>query len=225
MSKSSFSSYILFLLIVVITIPGLGQTRVGKVGIGVDGSIQYLLGAGATNPSLGLGGGLNFSCSLAEGLSLRSKFAMNQLSWKGANTSDTKTDLMTLNLYLSGDLMPNSSFNVFPFFGGGMVFYDPKNDLGGRAFKADGVTPVSSFDFNYGGGIGFDYFPNEFWSITLMGEYVFTGSSYYAGSAALNNNPSNDNYTRVSLQIRYYFFDQDFITKLLKAQRERLKRK
>ncbi len=223
MSRLSFNSSILFLLMITIVAPGFGQTRVGKFGIGVDGSMQYLLGAGATNPSAGFGGGFSFSGSLAEGLSVRSKFAMNQLKWKGATDAVQTTDLMTLSLYLSGDLMPNSSFNIFPFFGGGMVFYDPRNDLGATAYNADG-TAVSSFDLNWGGGLGLEYFPNEFWSITLMGEYVMTGSSYYAGSSGLFN-PSIDSYARLSLQFRYYFFDQGFITKLLQAQRDRLKRK
>ncbi len=224
MSRLSFNSSILFVLMIVIVAPGFGQTRVGKFGVGVDGSMQYLLGAGAVKASAGFGGGFSLSGSLAEGLSVRSKFAMNQLKWEGGTGTKNTTDLMTLNLYLSGDLMPNSTFNVFPFFGAGMVFYDPRNDLGATAYKPDG-NAVSSFDFNWGGGLGFDIFPNEFWSITLMGEYVFTGSSYYAGSEAMNANPSIDTYARVSLQVKYYFFDQGFITKLLQAQRDRLKRK
>ncbi len=175
--------------------------------------MQYILGAGAVKASPGFGGGVNMSLSLMEGLSLRSKFAVNQLSWKIGTTSFT-TDLMSFNGYLSGDLMPNSSFNVFPFVGGGLVFFDPKNETtGGRA------SAVSSFDVQYSGGLGFDYFPNEFWSITLLPEYVMTNSRYYNGPA----NTDNDSYFRVSLQFRYYFFDQSFITKLLEAHRARLK--
>ena len=112
-----------------------------------------------------------------------------------------------------------------------MVFYDPRNEVGTLASHEDGKG-VSSFDVNWGGGLGLEYFPNEFWSITLMGEYVMTGSAYYAGSGAytvgnlpFNVNPSIDSYARLSLQFRYYFFDQGFITKLLQAQRDRLKHK
>jgi hypothetical protein len=128
---------------------------------------------------------------------------------------------MTLNLYLSADLMPNNVWNPFVFAGPGIVFYDPKDDAGGRAYSNS--IPISSFDINYGGGVGVDYFLNEFWSLTLMGEYVLTNSAYYAGSAA-GNNTNSDSFMRVSLQVRYYFFDQPFIVKLLEAQRERLKR-
>jgi hypothetical protein len=196
--------------------PVVGQTRVGKLGIGVDGSMQYILGAGAVKASPGFGGGVNMSLSLMEGLSLRSKFGVNQLSWETSTIpkKSITTDLMSLNGYLSIDLLPNSSFNVFPFGGGGLVFFDQKNET-------TGASGVSSFDIQYSGGLGFDYFPNEFWSITLLPEYVMTNSRYYNGPA----NNDNDSYVRVSLQFRYYFFDQSFITNLLEAHRARLKHK
>jgi hypothetical protein len=215
MSKLSFSLIISLLLIFLLAASAWSQTRVGKFGVGVDGSAQMLMGAGATNPSLGLGGGVSLSYSVMEYFGLRGKFGINQLSWKGGNSFSTATDLMTLNLYASADLMPNDNINPFIVIGGGMVFFDPKNDNGTRA-------GVSSSDMNFIGGVGVDYFVNEFWSITLMGEYVFTGSPYFAGSNVPN--AGKDTFLRGSLQIRYYFFDSAFITRLLDAQRERSKR-
>jgi hypothetical protein len=217
MSKSSFSFYISLLLIFMLVAPVVGQTRVGKFGVGVDGSMQYVLGAGAVKASPGFGGGVNMSLSLLEGLSLRSKFSFNQLSWENSLKKTIATDYMSLTGYLSGDLMPNSSFNIFPFVGGGLVFFDPKDETTG--LRPSNV--VSSFDVQYSGGLGFDYFPNEFWSITLLPEYVMTNSRYYNGPV----NSDNDSYVRVSLQFRYYFFDQSFITELLEAHRARLKNK
>jgi hypothetical protein len=196
--------------------PVVGQTRYGKLGIGVDGSMQYILGAGSVNTSPAFGGGVNMSLSLMEGLSLRSKFVVNQLFWKNDDKSSVTTDLMSLNGYLSIDLMPNSSFNVFPFGGGGLVFFDPRDERTGVR-----LSGVSSFDVQYSGGLGFDFFPNEFWSITLLPEYVLTNSRYYNGPL----NSGNDSFFRVSLQIRYYFFDESFITKLLETYRDRLKHK
>jgi hypothetical protein len=117
---------------------------------------------------------------------------------------------------LSGDLMPNSNFNVFPFVGGGFTFYDPKDQTTGYRPSRN----VSSFDLEFSGGIGMDYFPTEFWSISLLPEYVITNSQYYNGPI----NANNDTYLRVNLQFRYYFFDQSFITKLLETQRARSKR-
>lgn len=216
MSKPSFSFYISLLLMFMLVAPVVGQTRVGKLGVGVDGSMQYIYGAGAVKASPGFGGGVNMSLSLMEGLSLRSKFAVNQLSWENDSKKSITTDFMSFNGYLSIDLMPNGSFNVFPFGGGGLVFYDPKEEATGGRHSGS-----SSFDINYGGGLGFDYFPNEFWSVTLLPEYVITNSRYYNGPA----NTDNDSYIRVSLQFRYYFFDQSFITNLLEAHRARLKHK
>jgi hypothetical protein len=221
MSKPSFSFFISLLLIFILVAPGLGQTRVGKFGVGIDGSMIYSLGEGATNPSPAFGGGVCMSYSIMEYFGMRAKFGTNQISWKGALSSDQITDLMTLSLYLNADLMPTNNFNIFPFIGGGLAFYDPKFDDGTRA-------GVSSFDTHFMFGAGADYFLDEFWSVTLMGEYVLTNSSYYAGSASGSgpsaSNAGKDSFMRVSLQLRYYFFDQPFIKKLLEAQRERSKR-
>ena len=214
MSKSTISYLISLLLVFILVIPGFGQTRVGKFGIGVDGSAQYIFGAGSVNTSPAIGYGLNMSYSLMEGLGIRSKIAVDQLSWKNTGGTTTTTDIMSLNFYLSGDLMPNSPFNIFVLGGGGLAFYDPKLPDGTRA-------PVSSSDIQFIGGLGADYFLSEFWSITVMGEYVLTNSKYYNGPA----NSDNDSFLRGSIQIRYYFFDQSFIVKLLQAQSDRSKSK
>jgi hypothetical protein len=177
--------------------------------------MQYVFGAGAVTTTPAIGYGLNMSYSLLNGLSLRSKFAINQLSWTNSLKQSTTTDIMSLNFYLSIDLMPNSSFNIFLLGGGGTAFYDPKEADGTRAIG------VSSFDIHYIGGLGADIFPNEFWSITLMGEYVLTGSQYYNGPV----NTNKDSFLRGSIQFRYYFFDESFITKLFEAKRERSKQK
>jgi hypothetical protein len=213
MSKPSFTFFLSLILILLFIAPVTGQTRVGKLGVGGDVSMQTVLGAGSVSSAAGFGGGFNMSLSLMEGLSLRSKFSVDQLAWKIPGKTIT-TDFISLNGYLSGDLMPNSSFNVFPFVGGGFSFYDPKDSLGARPTRS-----ISAFDLQICGGVGFEYFPNEFWSISLMPEYVLTNSQYYNGPA----NKNNDSYLRVSLQFRYYFFDQSFITKLVEAVRDRSK--
>jgi len=197
-----------------LTVPSFGQTRVGKFGVGVDGSMQYILGGGSVKTSPAIGYGVNMSYSIMEGISLRSKIAVNELSWTNSLNKTSTTDLMAANFYVSGDLMPNSSFNLFLLGGGGLVFFDPKTAAGGRPGF------VSSFDIHFIGGAGADIFLSEFWSITLMGEYVLTNSKDYNGPV----NSDNDSFLRGSVQIRYYLFDQSFITKLFEAQRERSKR-
>lgn len=206
-----------------------GQTRSGKFGVGIDASGQYVLGAGSPSSGVGPGGGISLFYSPWEYIGLRSNLVYNQLSWTAINNGSDKsitTDVMSDNLYLSFDMAPNSSFNPFIFAGGGIALFDPKDEYyGNRAF---GPT---NFDIHYGGGVGFDYFLSEFWSVTLAGEYVMTGSKNYLGSHSASDfdgtNTSiltgNDSFARVSLQVRYYFFDENFITKLLKAQRDRLR--
>jgi hypothetical protein len=209
----------------------IGQTRSGKFGVGVDASGQYVLGAGSPSSGFGPGGGISLFYSPWNYIGLRSNLVYNQLSWTTVGNKSVTTDVMSENFYLSFDMAPNSSFNPFLFAGGGITLFDPKDEYTG--FRTNN-TSASNFDINYGGGIGVDYFFNEFWSVTLMGEYVMTGSNFYAGSNTksdfdLTTNPvtskltANDSFARVSLQIRYYFFDENFITNLLKAQRDRLK--
>ena len=147
MLKSLFSCLISLLLVFILIVPGFGQTRVGKLGVGVDGSMQYVFGAGSVTTSPAIGYGLNLSYSIMEGLSLRSKIAVNQLSWENDAKQSITTDLMSINGYLSVDLMPNSSFNIFLLGGGGLAFYDPKQPDGSRA------TGVSSSDIQYIGGL------------------------------------------------------------------------
>jgi opacity protein-like surface antigen len=237
MSKPSFSFLITMLLISIVIAPLSGQMRNGKFGVGVDGSALYLMGSGETTPSATFGGGLNLSFSTLDYVGIRAKFCYDQLGWqtsgKTTYTSPTThlttvwpaawrkksitTDMMSLNLYLTANLMPNSNFNVFPLVGAGYAIFDPKKDNG----KRDSIATSTDLTISVGGGV--DYFINEFWSVTLMGEYVIGGSPAYAGSYALNDK-NNDSFVRASIQIRYYFFDQGFITKLLEAQRERAKR-
>jgi hypothetical protein len=218
MSKPSFNILFSIVLILILVDSGFSQTRFGKLGFGVEGSMQYSLGAGTVTSSAGLGGGVNMSYSIIGGLSVRSKFVVNQLKWTNALSQTTTTDFVSLSGYLSGDLFPNSSVNIFLLGGGGLVFYDPKDVNGTR-------HPTSSFDINYIGGLGADFFPNEFWSISVVGEYVMTNSPYYNGNTGATVNTGNDSYIRGSLQFRYYFFDQLFVTQLLEAQRDRMRRK
>jgi hypothetical protein len=218
MSKTS--CYFIMILILVVTIPGLSQTRAGKLGIGVDASMQYMLGAGNTNSSPAFGGGINFSYSALENFGIRGKFCFSPLLWKGDDGISYSTNIMSLNLYTGLDLMPNSTFNIFPFIGGGIAVFNPRDSRGRQVFK-DGI-PQPNFDYHIIPGLSLDWFFNELWSASLMGEYVLTNSQYYAGR--VDNNSTKDSFMRVSLQIRYYFFDPAFISKMLDAQRDRSKR-
>jgi hypothetical protein len=155
-----------------------------------------------------------------ENFGIRGNFCYSPLIWKGDDGITYSTDIMSMNLYAGSDLMPNSTFNIFPFIGGGIAVFDPRDSRGRQIFK-DGI-PQPSFDYHIIPGVSLDWFFNELWSASLMGEYVLTNSQYYAGR--VDNNTTRDSFMRVSLQIRYYFFDPAFISKMLDAQRDRSKR-
>ena len=220
MPKSTFCYIAVLLLALVIAVPGFSQTRIGKLGIGIDASMQYVLGAGTTNSFPAFGEGINFSYSAVENFGIRGKFCYSPINWKRSDGISFPTDIMSLNLYAGSNLMPNSLFSIFPFIGGGLAVYDPRNNNGGRTFT-NGIPP-QSFDFHIIIGVSIDCFLNEFWSLSLLDEYILTNSQYYAGNVEGNNN--NDIFMRVSLQVRYYFFDSAFLKKLFDAQRVRSKK-
>ena len=208
------------LIALVIAVPGFSQTRVGKLGIGIEASLQHMLGAGTTNSFPAFGEGINFSYSAVENFGIRGKFCYSPIYWKSSSKTSFSTDIISLNLYAGSNLMPNSLFNIFPFIGGGIAVYDPRDNNGGRTFTNG--TSAKSFDFHIITGVSIDCFFNEFWSLSLLDEYILTNSQYYAGNVEGNTN--NDIFMRVSLQVRYYFFDRAFLKKLLQAQRERSKK-
>jgi hypothetical protein len=208
------------LFALVTAVPGFSQTRVGKLGIGIDASMQYMLGAGTTNSYPAFGEGINFSYSALDNFGIRGKFCYSPINWKSNGGISFPTDIMSLNLYAGSNLMPNRIFNIFPFIGGGLAVYDPRNNNGGRFFTNGTSAPC--FDFHIITGVSIDYFFNEFWSLSLLDEYILTNSQYYAGN--VEGNPNNDIFMRISLQVRYYFFDRAFLKKLLQAQRERSKK-
>jgi hypothetical protein len=181
--------------------------------------MQYMLGAGTTNSTPAFGEGVGFSYSAMEHFGIRGKFCYSPIVWKSDGGSSFPTDIMSLNLYAGSNLMPNSAFNIFPFIGGGLAVFDPRDNNGGRAL-ANGAMG-QSFDFHIITGLSIDCFMNEFWSLSLLDEYILTNSQYYAGNVEGNNN--KDSFMRVSLQVRYYFFDSAFIKKLFDAKHERSK--
>jgi opacity protein-like surface antigen len=191
-----------------------GQMRSGKLGVGVSGT-GSLLQTDFSKNTMKYGGGLSLSYSLTEYIGLRSTFLFDQADFTDARstpTVDYTVNMFSGNVYLSLDLMPNSSVNPFLLAGVGRAYYSTRN-IGGT-----GPLTNAAFDIHLLMGGGFDIFLSEFLSVTVQGEYVMVGSDYYDG---LKAGAVNDNMSRVSLQVRYYFFDQSFVTKLLEAMKHR----
>ncbi|MBI4429702.1 MAG: outer membrane beta-barrel protein [Ignavibacteriales bacterium] len=193
---------------------GQSQLRSGKFGIGLGGSGYILItdDKGTDLKTLEaapkFGGGLGVSWSVMEHLGVRANFAGGQIGWK-ENGTDYISMLLSGNFYVSGDLLPHDTFNPFVFAGVGALYYDPRGP--------DLLTPSEDkIDIVYSGGVGFDFFLSEFMSVTASGEYVITNTDKLDGR---KSGGANDSFVRAGLEFRYYFFDQDFITKLLEAMR------
>jgi hypothetical protein len=210
--------YIVALLMMMCVSVASGQMRSGKLGIGLRGDgylFQSDYSLDKKKIEVSPGGGIDVSYSFTENVGLRIAVGIGQLKFKDALSNGYTTTLGYGNLFLSGDFMPNSSINPFIFAGGGGIYYDPRRDFDGAALGKAGVKP------SFSGGGGIDIFFNEFVSITLAGEYVLGNTDDLDG---LEQGIADDTYQRATISLRYYFFDQDFITKMLKALEERYRK-
>ena len=209
--RSSIHSVIFLLFVLCFSAISPAQTRSGKFGIGLGADGTSFMGDASSASTLGYGGSLSLFYSLTPGLGLRSNAGVEQLGYN--NSRSVTSDLIYGDLCLSADFLPNGSVNPFVYIGGGLAMADSGGVIG-----AGGV----GLDTHLMGGIGMDCFLNEFWSITIKGEYVLTGSPRYTLPAISGNSNS---FARVGLELRYYFFDQSFITKMLEALKDRYKKK
>ncbi len=222
--------------LVLLTVVGLiattadAQLRYGKLGIGIAGS-GYLptidegaataTTAGISSPGLGMGGGLSFVYSPWEYIAVKGLVGIGQFTYQHqANTTVAKspstTTLATLNGYAIVNFMPNSSFN--PFLGGGIGYthIDARTDKGIALVQGGGLQR----DISILATGGFDIFFSEFFSVTASADYAIMGTDWIDGL----KKGDNDSYIRAGLEIRYYFFDQAFLTRLLEALKKRYER-
>ncbi|HEY6952080.1 MAG TPA: outer membrane beta-barrel protein [Bacteroidota bacterium] len=208
----------IFLCLALIAFSGLSpaQMRSGKLGVGVSGSL-YLFNPNLSDGLYKGGGGVSLSYSVMEHLGIRASLGTGQLGWKDALGGSNTTTLMSGNLYLSYDMIPHGTFNPFLYAGAGGIYFDPRSDNG-----PDLGSGITKIDINYYGGIGFDIFFSEFVSVTLSGEYALANTNKLD---MMKSGTANENYSRVNLEFRYYFFDQDYVTKLIQALQDRYKKR
>lgn len=227
MNNFTIRSLTILVGLVMLSAVATGQMRSNKFGVGVSGS-YFLLQSDFTTSKPSFGGGVDLSYSVTEYFSIRSSLGAGLLEAKtlkdaGGTTiaSSMQTSLIYANLYLTADLSPNGEFNPFIFAGGSGVYIDSRASVGGVSGNVLTTGSVGKrMKGTLVGGVGFDFFASEFLSFTLAGEiglpYSDLVDGYVGGS-------KKDSYQRISLGIRYYFFDQDFITRMLKALEDRYK--
>jgi hypothetical protein len=218
-SSKTWYGVVLILVFAVFSDTSQGQMRSGKLGVGVGGSL-YLFNSNMSDGLLKAGGGASLSYSVMEHLGIRAMFGAGQLGWKDKNNPllSNTTSLYSGNLYLSYDMIPQGTFNPFLFVGVGGIYFDPRSDQG--TYLATSTT--EKVDVNYLGGVGFDYFFSEFVSMTVSGEFALTNTDKLDMQKHMG---TSDTYSRVNLEFRYYFFDQDYVTKLIQALQARYKGK
>jgi hypothetical protein len=208
-----------FLIIVALAafvLPAHGQMRSNKFGVGASGS-YFLLQSDFDTALPSFGGGVDLSYSVMEYMSIRSSLGFGFLQAENAAGGSTlNSGLIFGNLYLTADLSPNGAFNPFIFVGGSGMYIDARTgdgtSLTGAGSKAIKGTAV--------GGVGFDFFASEFLSFTVAGEMGLPVSDKVDG---VQLGTKKDSFQRISIGVKYYFFDQDFITRMLKALEERYK--
>ncbi len=200
-----------------------GQMRSGKFGVGASGSM-YLFNSNISDGIVKAGGGINLSYSAAEHIGIRALFGAGQLGWNDASGLKNTTTLLSGNVYLSYDMIPHGTFNPFLFVGVGGSYFDLRSDNASYIGIASGKDFIK-FAAEGSGGLGFDYFFSEFFSATLSGEFVMANTDKFDGQWVAKNIGKNESFTRVSLEFRYYFFDQDYVTKLIEALQERYKKR
>jgi hypothetical protein len=219
MKKSDFRLVSVAVLILAFVSVSFGQMRVGKFGVGLAGTGYYFLQSNLKTPDPSGGGAVSLTYSIANHVSLRSLLGVGYLAGKQAASllyptgRSIETNIYHWDLALAFDFVPNGRFNPFIYVGGGLLWFDPRDKNG--APLTGGAVP--RFDTNFLGGIGFDYFFNEFWAVSVSAEGVGGFNTWLDGT----NGSMNDSYGRVSVGIRYHLFDQSFVKKMLKAFEER----
>lgn len=206
----------IFVTVAMIASVSESQMRSNKFGVGASGS-YFLLQSDYDKSDPSFGGGVDLSYSLIEYLSVRSSlgFGFMQAS-NNAGGPSLNTTVIFGNVYLAADFSPNGSFNPFVFVGGSGMYFDPRSGSGVALTGAE----TKQMKGTVVGGLGFDLFASEFLSFTLMGEMGLPFSDRIDGAVV---GTKKDSFQRISLGVRYYFFDQEFITRMLKALEERYK--
>ena len=216
MRTSVLSLAVLVLVSLLVVNLSEAQVRGGKFGVGIAGSYFIpFLDYEKAKPSYG--GSAELSYHLIDNFSLRGSFGYVILNAEAeAPFPELSTSMVWGNLSACYDILPNSSVNPFIYVGANGIYYDPKNSDGDPLLFGSSRVKSSAV-----GGLGLDIFASEFVSFTIVGE------GYLPVTDKLDARPEGDVKdfsVRIYLGVKYYFFDQAFLTKMLKAVEERYKK-
>lgn len=213
MKKTILTLAVLAAAFLLVTATAGAQIRAGKFGAGVSGS-YYLFQSDYAKQMASFGAGVDLSYHVLDNLSFRGAFGLGLLQAENDAPPTLSTTLIYANLGLAADLMPNSTVNPFIFVGANVINFTPRLGTG----EPISIPNQKWYGVGAVGGVGVDIFPSEFFSITFGGEAYLPITDYLDG---FEDGSTKDMYQRVYIGVKYYFFDQDFITKMLKTLESR----
>ncbi|MGD1046129.1 MAG: outer membrane beta-barrel protein [Bacteroidota bacterium] len=215
--KTKQKELILFLLLIGLCATTLqSQMRNGKFGIGIFGS-GNLLNSDLAKNELGLGGSVELIYALQHNWGLRSSFGYDGFRGKGSDGYQVLAATFYGDFAVSYNLTLHRMFDPFIFAGAALMTYYPRKELSnGVQYLLSGPNDVP-WSSALIGGLGCDFFINEFWSISIsvQGGWLMSDNIDNIISGG------NDTFERVSIGVRYYLFDKDFVKKMIETIKNR----
>jgi hypothetical protein len=163
---------------------------------------------------IGIGAAADLSYSLGDNWGLVSKLGFNTFTGKNSAIPNQEiiSDVVYGNIGASYDFLPASQIDPFLFAKVGVGFYTPRIKMGPALTSGK----YQMWDLSVGGGLGFDYYIDESWSVILAGEAGMLLNDQIDGYKA---GGSNDIFGQVSVGIRYYLFDRSTVERIVETVR------
>ena len=208
------------LLVGLYTSPMHSQMRDGKFGIGLFGSGNLLYSDAAKNEP-GLGGSMELTYALLHHWGLRASFGYDGFKGKDSDGLQVLSATYYGDFAVSYNFTLHHMFNPFIFAGAGVMNYYPRKQLstGHYDYLLSGPNDIP-WSSALIGGVGCDFFINEFWSISITAQGGWLMSDNIDNIIA----GGNDSFARISIGFRYYLFDKNFVKKMIETSKSQEKR-
>ncbi len=186
---------------------GMAQLREGKFGLGLSIAGNRMASDLPTN-EFNVGLSLDYTYEILENWSLRGGVAFDGLKGKTAAGEKIMSPVISATAVLAYDLMPQSHVNPFGFLGFGLLYLNPvKNQSQALIGPSD-----QPWDAAIVGGLGFDYFVDPIWSITVQ---VRMASMLKDKLEGIRGGSARDAFGAIQVGFRYYLYDYFFLRKIL----------
>ena len=197
-----------------------GQIRQGKFGVGLSGSGNILNSDLPVN-QVGYGSSAALTYAVQDHWGFSSDIGFDMFLGKLSNGNEVSVPTFYGDLSFVYNIAPHRTFNPFIYVGGNLLTYYPREKTSAGYY--DLLTGLNNVSWTVGiiGGFGFDYFLNEFWSVTASVQGGWLLSDNIDGIPL----GGNDAFGRISIGVRYYLFDKSFVKELIETSKELVKKK